>query len=140
MSGEVSFKQWNINSPIIVSLNISGLPPGKHSVHIHAFGDVSDGCKSTGPHFRTSILANIEAKQDENLELTYETLSLNLFGLNGILGRSVVIHEKASEYLRYPDLFTPEAPFLDDAITYQTEEDQVGSRLACGPIIITSNI
>lgn len=96
MTGEVTFKQWNINAPIQVSLNVSGLPAGKHSVHIHAFGDVSDGCKSTGPHFRSSIIGNIEAKDDVAVEVTYETLGLNLFGLSGILGRSVVIHEKPS--------------------------------------------
>jgi len=140
MSGEITFKQWNINAPILTTFNITGLPKGKHSVHIHAFGDVSDGCKSTGPHFRSSVIGNIEAKEDGNVELQYESLGLNLFGLNGVLGRSVVIHEKASEYLRYPDLFTPEAQFLDNAVSYQTEEDQVGERIACGVITITSNI
>lgn len=96
MSGEITFKQWNINAPILVSMNISGLPAGKHSVHIHAFGDVTEGCKSTGPHFRSSIIGNIEAKDDEAVDVMYETLGLNLFGLSGILGRSVVIHEKPS--------------------------------------------
>lgn len=57
MSGEVTFKQWNINHPITVKMNISGVPAGKHSVHIHAFGDISEGCKSTGPHFRSSIVS-----------------------------------------------------------------------------------
>jgi len=96
MTGEITFKQWNINSPVLVSMNISGLPAGKHSVHIHAFGDVSDGCKSTGPHFRSSIIGNVEAKDDKDVDVTYEALGLNLFGLSGILGRSVVIHEKPS--------------------------------------------
>lgn len=96
MTGEITFKQWNINSPILVTMNITGLPVGKHSVHIHAFGDVTDGCKSTGPHFRSSIIGNIEAKNDDAVEVSYETLGINLFGLSGVLGRSVVIHEKAS--------------------------------------------
>lgn len=26
MSGEITFKQWNINAPVLVSMNISGLP------------------------------------------------------------------------------------------------------------------
>lgn len=96
MTGEITFKQWNVNAPIQVTMNITGLPAGKHSVHIHAFGDISDGCKSTGPHFRSSIIGNIEAKDDAPIEVMYETLGLNLFGLSGILGRSVVIHEKPS--------------------------------------------
>lgn len=96
MTGEITFKQWNINAPILVTMNVTGLSAGKHSVHIHAFGDVSEGCKSTGPHFRSSIIGNIEAKADEALEVSYETLGINLFGLSGVLGRSVVIHEKPS--------------------------------------------
>lgn len=96
MTGEIMFKQWNINAPIMVSMNISGLPAGKHSVHIHAFGDITDGCKSTGPHFRSSVVGNIEAKDGEDVNVTYETWGVNLFGLSGILGRSVVIHEKHS--------------------------------------------
>lgn len=48
-------------------------------------------------------------------------------------------HPKANvkilEYLRYPEL-----QFLDNAVSYQTEEDQVGERLACGVISIVSNI
>lgn len=96
MSGEITFKQWDLNAPVLVKFNISGLPAGKHSVHIHSFGDVSDGCKSTGPHFRPAIIGNIETKDGEDFEMTYEILGLNLFGLSGILGRSVVIHEKAA--------------------------------------------
>lgn len=96
MTGEITFKQWNVNSPILVSMNISGLPAGKHSVHIHAFGDVTDGCKSTGPHFRASTIGNIEAKENQDIDVKYETMGLNLFGFSGILGRSIVIHEKPS--------------------------------------------
>lgn len=95
MSGEISFKQWDLNAPVLVSFNISGLPAGKHSVYIHSFGDLSEGCKSAGPHFRSAIIGNIETKDGEDFEATYEILGLNLFGFSGILGRSVVIHEKS---------------------------------------------
>lgn len=95
MSGEITFKQWDLNAPVLVNFNISGLPAGKHSVHVHSFGDVSDGCKSAGPHFRSAIIGNIETKDGEDFDATYEILGLNLFGFSGILGRSIVIHEKS---------------------------------------------
>lgn len=82
----------------------------------------------------------METKEDGTTNIEYESLSLNLFGLSGILGRSVVIHEKPSEYLKYPDLFSPENRFVDNAVSFQTEEDLVGDRLACGTIIITNNV
>lgn len=138
MSGEITFKQWNLNAPVQVYANISNLKPGKHAIHIHAFGDISEGCKSTGPHFRHSIIGNVQANEEGKVDIKFNTLGLNLFGLSGILGRSVVVHEKASEFLRYPDLFTPE--FVDLGVSYQTEEDAVGERQACGIITITSNI
>ena len=57
ISGEIIFKQWNINQPVLVNINVTGLKSGKHSVHVHAFGDISEGCKSTGPHFRSSVVS-----------------------------------------------------------------------------------
>lgn len=81
----------------------------------------------------------MEAKEDGNVEVEYESFGLQLFGLSGILGRSIVIHEKPSQYLKYPDLFTPGSHF-DNAVSFQSEEDTVGERLACGIITITNNL
>lgn len=55
--GDVTFRQGSPFNPILVNINATGLPTGKHAVHIHAFGDMKDGCKSTGPHIR-QILVN----------------------------------------------------------------------------------
>lgn len=50
--GEVSFRQISPVSPTLVNINATGLPPGKHAVHIHAYGDMRERCRSTGPHVR----------------------------------------------------------------------------------------
>ncbi|MCI17627.1 superoxide dismutase, partial [Trifolium medium] len=34
-----------------VTGKITGLAPGLHGFHIHALGDTTNGCNSTGPHF-----------------------------------------------------------------------------------------
>lgn len=82
----------------------------------------------------------MEAKEDGNVAVEYESFGLRLFGLSGILGRSIVIHEKPSQYLKYPELFTSGSQFLDNAVSFQSEEDTVGERLACGIITITNNL
>lgn len=55
-NGEISFRQLGPLNPILVNINATGLPIGKHAVHIHAYGDLTEGCKSTGPHIRNVLV------------------------------------------------------------------------------------
>ena len=34
-----------------ITANITGLTPGQHGFHIHQFGNLTEGCKTAGPHF-----------------------------------------------------------------------------------------
>jgi superoxide dismutase, Cu-Zn family len=61
--GTVTFRQTGPRQPVLVAMNITGLPPGKHAVHIHTFGDLSNGCKSTG----TNVQGNMVREQPSKL-------------------------------------------------------------------------
>lgn len=55
--GTISFKQIAPLSPVLVNINATGLAVGKHAIHIHAFGDVSKGCASTGYHLKHILVS-----------------------------------------------------------------------------------
>ncbi|KAJ6832435.1 superoxide dismutase [Cu-Zn] 2-like [Iris pallida] len=86
---------------------ISGLSPGLHGFHIHSFGDTTNGCNSTGPHFNplnklhgaphdeerhAGDLGNIFADQNGIAEICLKDLQIPLSGPNSVLGRAVVVH------------------------------------------------
>lgn len=54
--GQIAFTQYAPGQAVIVTINATGLPDGKHAIHIHAFGDLREGCKSTGPHMRNILV------------------------------------------------------------------------------------
>jgi Cu-Zn family superoxide dismutase len=50
--GVVSFSQDSILSPTKVCCSVKGLNPNaKHGIHVHEFGDLTDGCTTAGPHY-----------------------------------------------------------------------------------------
>lgn len=74
------------------------------------------------------------------LDLSFYSSHIQLFGHRGILGRSIVIHEKPIEFTRSPDIYgVPIATQAIQPVSYQTEEMAVGNVLACGIISIVDN-
>ena len=85
---------------------VSGLSPGLHGIHVHTFGDISEGCASTGGHYNPrgvefddgnaggyiGNLGNIEADAYgvAKFDITYTNLDLS--GDQSILSRSIVVH------------------------------------------------
>uniref|UniRef100_A0A1L8E464 superoxide dismutase n=2 Tax=Nyssomyia neivai TaxID=330878 RepID=A0A1L8E464_9DIPT len=138
--GSVIFRQFTDFDPVVVNLNVTGLTPGKHGVHIHQYGDLTESCKSTGPHFRRSLIGNIEAKEDGTASVEFASPYLSLCGPNGIIGRSLVVHEKPIEYNRFPDIAAAPSDIEEDNPSPpQTEEQKVGGIVACGVITITKS-
>ncbi|CAN6454103.1 unnamed protein product [Victoria cruziana] len=106
VKGSLHFLQ-DANGATHVTGRITGLSPGLHGFHIHALGDTTNGCISTGPHFnplkrnhgaRTAEdrhagdLGNIFAGQDGVAEVRLKDTQIPLTGPHSILGRAVVVH------------------------------------------------
>ncbi|CAL9079025.1 unnamed protein product [Musa textilis] len=110
VKGTVYFSQEG-DGPTTVTGSISGLKPGLHGFHVHALGDTTNGCMSTGPHFNpvgkehgapedhnrhAGDLGNVTAGEDGKLILSLLYVSrrklIPLSGPNSIIGRAVVVH------------------------------------------------
>ena len=129
VEGTVTFTK--IGDEIKVIADVTGLAPGKHGFHIHEFGDCSspDG-KAAGGHFNPANLphaghdvmqrhvgdlGNIEADNSGKAHLELTDKMMTMSGPNSIIGRGLIVHEKA-----------------DDLKTQPTGD--AGGRLACGVI------
>ncbi|EOY10585.1 Copper/zinc superoxide dismutase 3 isoform 5, partial [Theobroma cacao] len=104
---EALFTSLNSQRITHVKGKITGLSPGLHGFHIHALGDTTNGCNSTGPHFNpfkkdhgapsdgerhAGDLGNIIAGLDGVAEVSIKDWQIPLSGPHSILGRAVVVH------------------------------------------------
>ncbi|CAF2116162.1 unnamed protein product [Brassica napus] len=95
------------NGATTVTGTVSGLKPGLHGFHVHALGDTTNGCMSTGPHFNpdgkthgapedanrhAGDLGNIIVGDDGTATFTITDSQIPLSGPNSIVGRAVVVH------------------------------------------------
>jgi Cu-Zn family superoxide dismutase len=127
------------DGPTKVNVKITGLTPGKHGFHLHEFGDTTNGCMSTGPHFNpegkthgapedsnrhAGDLGNVVAGSDGVVEVELQDSQIPLSGPNSVVGRAFVIHE------------------LEDDLGKGGHElssttGNAGGRLACGVVGLT---
>ena len=129
VEGVVTFTNSGGETKVVA--DITGLAPGKHGFHIHEFGDCSspDGT-AAGSHFNPTKaphaghdatsrhvgdLGNIEADNSGKAHLEVTDKMMTMSGANSIIGRGLIVHEKA-----------------DDLKTQPTGD--AGGRLACGVI------
>jgi len=110
VKGRVTFTQDG--RTIHVHAEMSGLSPGEHGFHIHEFGVWSDDGLAAGSHFNPTKaphagpdspkrhvgdLGNVTANANGNVNFDLEDQHLSFHGANSILGRGVVVHEKADD-------------------------------------------
>jgi superoxide dismutase, Cu-Zn family len=116
-SGKVTFTK--VEGGIRVEAEIHGLTPGEHGFHIHEFGDVSSpDAMSTGGHFNPGMsephaaptatmrhvgdMGNITANANGNAKVDYVDTHMSFSGMNSIIGRGVIVHEKADDLKTQP--------------------------------------
>jgi superoxide dismutase, Cu-Zn family len=126
-----------VNGGVKIVVDVTGLKPGKHGIHIHEKPDLSDPkLLSAGGHFNpggaehkhagptdpkrhAGDLGNIEVDADGkgHLEITDDALTIE--GPTGVVGHSIIIHEK------------------EDDLHTQTPPGNAGGRVAGGVIVIS---
>uniref|UniRef100_A0A3G5AX21 Superoxide dismutase [Cu-Zn] n=1 Tax=Larix kaempferi TaxID=54800 RepID=A0A3G5AX21_9CONI len=111
VKGVVHFTQEG-DGPTTVTAKVSGLSPGLHGFHVHALGDTTNGCMSTGPHFNplskehgaptdenrhAGDLGNVTAGADGTVEFSTTDSQIPLSGPHSIIGRAVVVHADSDD-------------------------------------------
>uniref|UniRef100_UPI001CB98A65 superoxide dismutase [Cu-Zn] n=1 Tax=Erigeron canadensis TaxID=72917 RepID=UPI001CB98A65 len=107
VSGTILFSQEAEGAPTTVNGDLSGLKPGLHGFHVHALGDTTNGCMSTGPHYNphgkdhgapddehrhAGDLGNVTVGEDGTAKFTIVDKQIPLIGAQSIIGRAVVVH------------------------------------------------
>uniref|UniRef100_K4G9Y1 Superoxide dismutase [Cu-Zn] n=1 Tax=Callorhinchus milii TaxID=7868 RepID=K4G9Y1_CALMI len=102
ITGRVLFKQGHPTSTVEGFINLSGFlrHQSLHAIHVHKFGDLTDGCTSTGPHYNPNGVNhplhpgdfNNFATKSGKIVQSLSNLQVTLFGSRSILGRAVVVH------------------------------------------------
>ncbi|XP_056592302.1 superoxide dismutase [Cu-Zn] [Triplophysa dalaica] len=137
-TGEVTGTVYFVpeDDAVKVTGEITGLTPGEHGFHVHAFGDNTNGCISAGPHFNphnnnhgapneekrhVGDLGNVKADGNGVAKIHIVDKFLTLTGQHSIIGRTMVIHEKADDLGKGGN---------DESL----KTGNAGGRLACGVI------
>ncbi|XP_054716157.1 superoxide dismutase [Cu-Zn]-like isoform X2 [Uloborus diversus] len=107
VQGIIFLQQKRSSEGVSVTGQISGLSPGLHGFHVHEFGDLSNGCASTGGHYNPTNmdhgaptdsqkhvgdLGNIEADRSGVADLNMVGDQMRLCGPMSIMGRAIVVH------------------------------------------------
>ncbi|KAG0162273.1 hypothetical protein DFQ28_007363 [Apophysomyces sp. BC1034] len=136
IAGTVVFTQPETGGNITISAQFSGLPAGLHGFHVHQYGNLTNGCDSTGGHYNpfnkphagphdlvrhVGDFGNVEAGADGLATFVISDNQVRLDGDYSVIGRAVVIHAGVDDLGRGDN---PESKINGNS----------GVRLACGVI------
>lgn len=115
VKGWVKFTR--VGDKVRVEAELSGLTPGDHGFHIHEFGVWSEDGMASGGHYNPTNqphaghdaterhvgdFGNITADANGVAKLTLEDSGVRFSGPTSVLGRGVVVHEKADDLKTQP--------------------------------------
>lgn len=102
---------------LLVTVQVEGVSPGSHGLHIHQYGGCGDGGKAAGGHFNPDgaphgllpkdgltkahpgDMGNVEVGDDGAGSLTLVLPGVTLTsGTYSVAGRAVVLHENADDF------------------------------------------
>ncbi|KAI9715081.1 MAG: hypothetical protein M1812_006199 [Candelaria pacifica] len=108
VKGTVTFEQDSESSPTKVSWDVTGNDSNaERGMHIHQFGDNTNGCTSAGPHFNpfskehgapsdserhAGDLGNYKTDGQGNASGSVDDKLIKLIGPESVLGRTIVVH------------------------------------------------
>ncbi|XP_012519661.1 PREDICTED: extracellular superoxide dismutase [Cu-Zn] [Propithecus coquereli] len=104
VTGRVLFRQLSPGARLEAFFDLAGFPAEPNSssraIHVHQFGDLSQGCESTGPHYNPLAVPHPQhpgdfgnfAVRDGRLWKYRANLAASLTGPHSIVGRAVVVH------------------------------------------------
>ena len=132
VTGEATFTEEN--GGVRFELSVDNLSPGEHAVHLHEKGDCSaDDASSAGGHWNPTMKPhgkrdgghafhkgdignmNVGADGKGTMQMTVEGWSIGGADSTNVIGKSVIIHEKADDFTSQPS-------------------GNAGARLSCGVI------
>lgn len=142
-------RKGSMDAGSYIDVNVQGLTPGLHAIHIHKYGNIRDTCELTSSHYNpysvthggalskvrhVGDLGNIKADNDGIA--TWSSRFFKYVYLNGphsVIGRAIVVH--ASE----DDLGKGGEPKSAKRIE-SLKTGNAGLRIACGVIGIASEV
>ncbi|CEL56939.1 Superoxide dismutase [Cu-Zn] OS=Cryptococcus gattii GN=SOD1 PE=2 SV=3 [Rhizoctonia solani AG-1 IB] len=137
VTGVVHFSQSSPTGPVFITGELKNLDPNaERGFHIHEYGDITDGCMSSGSHYNpfgtthggpkdlkrhVGDLGNIRSDAYGVAKLDFSDSVIGLLGPLSIIGRTVLVHTGTDDLGRGSN---------EDSL----KTGNAGGRAACGII------